>query len=91
LRSKKVMTRQEKKSGMTTIVESWQSSGLSQIEFAQTHGIWINPLRYWITKGRTVTEGSTGFIQVEGSLFKFLTNKLNKALSYLKFRRLGIW
>ncbi len=58
------MTFQAKRSQMTTMVEQWRQSGLSQATFAQIQNIKIAKLRYWIHKQRHVETNGSGFIQL---------------------------
>ena len=60
------MTRQENKSKRATIVKNWQESGLSQAEYAKTHGIKLVTLRYWILKNRQSADDQPAFIQLNG-------------------------
>jgi hypothetical protein len=61
------MTLQEKKSKMTAIIETWQQSGLTQIEFARDHAIKLSTFRYWIAKLRENKEDQPAFIHIGGS------------------------
>ena len=63
---KKLMTQQEKKSKMTAIVQNWQDSGLSQIDFANAHSIKLATLRYWILKQREKSNDQSAFIEIGG-------------------------
>jgi transposase-like protein len=57
------MTKQEKKAMMDSTVADWRESGMSQTDYARTHGIKKSTLRYWIAK--TGTSGNqSDFIQV---------------------------
>jgi len=47
---------------MAAIVQDWQESGLSQVEFARHHDIKPATLRYWILKQRQVTDDRPAFI-----------------------------
>jgi hypothetical protein len=60
------MTLQEKKSKMITIIQNWQESGLSQVEFAHSHNIKISTFRYWISRYRQTTDDQPAFLQVNG-------------------------
>ena len=60
------MTRQENKSKMASIVQNWQESGLSQVEYAKAHEIKLATLRYWIFKHRQSTDDQPGFIRLNG-------------------------
>jgi hypothetical protein len=59
------MTLQEKSAMMFTLVEQWQHSGMSQVEFARTKDLTLFKLRYWIHKHSKVEQGSS-FIQLNG-------------------------
>jgi hypothetical protein len=61
------MTLQEKKSKMTAIIEAWQQSGLTPIEFARDHAIKLSTFRYWIAKLRENKEDQPAFIHIGGS------------------------
>lgn len=60
------MTRQENKSKMASLVQNWQESGLSQVEYSKTYGIKIATLRYWILKLRHSDDDQPAFIQLNG-------------------------
>ena len=60
------MTLQERKSRRIAVIEDWQASGLSQIEYARTHDIKISTLRYWISRQRQATDDQPAFIEVSG-------------------------
>jgi transposase-like protein len=60
------MTRQENKDKMASIVQNWKESGLSQAEYAKTHGIKLVTLRYWILKNRQSADDQPAFIQLNG-------------------------
>jgi len=62
------MTLQEKKIKMAAIVSDWQSSGLSQVEYAGLHGFKLNTFRYWISKHRQSGEKQPAFIQIGGTV-----------------------
>ena len=51
---------------MTSIVQDWQESGLSQAEYARTHDIKLVTLRYWILKHRQSADDQPAFIQLNG-------------------------
>ena len=57
------MTLQEKKIKMAAIISDWQSSGLSQVEYAGIHGFKLNTFRYWVSKQRQSGE-PPAFIQI---------------------------
>jgi len=64
------MTLQDKRSSMFTLVESWQMSDKTQIEFARENGLSISKFRYWVHKSRKLSESnlpSSGFIRVSGN------------------------
>jgi hypothetical protein len=61
------MTLQEKKNKMAAIVSDWQTSGLSQVEYAGLHGFKLNTFRYWISKHKQSGDKQPGFIQIGGS------------------------
>ena len=48
---------------MLSLVEQWQQSGQSQVEFAGNNNINLFTLRYWINKNRRVGQGGS-FIQI---------------------------
>ena len=60
------MTLQDKRSQMTTMVDLWRQSGLSQAGFAQVQNIKLAKLRYWIHKQRLDETHGSGFIQLSG-------------------------
>ena len=60
------MTLQDKRSQMTTMVEQWRQSGLSQAGFAQVQNVKLAKLRYWIQKQQHGEEHGSGFIQLNG-------------------------
>lgn len=60
------MTLQEKKNKMVAIVQDWQESGLTQVEFARNHNIKLATLRYWITRHRQTPDDQPAFIQIGG-------------------------
>ncbi|MEI7983720.1 MAG: hypothetical protein WCI71_18880 [Bacteroidota bacterium] len=61
------MTLQEKQSKMAAIVQDWQSSGLSQVEYARIHDYKLATLRYWISRHREASNNQPGFIQLSGA------------------------
>ena len=60
------MTRQENKSKMASIVQNWQESGLSQVDYARTHDIKLATLRYWIFKHRQSGDDQPAFVLLNG-------------------------
>jgi len=60
------MTLQEKQSKKAAIVQDWQSSGLSQVEYARIHDYKLTTLRYWISRHREASKSQSGFIQLSG-------------------------
>ena len=60
------MTLQDKRSQMTSMVEQWRQSGLSQAGFAQIQNVKLAKLRYWIHKQRQGDTPGSGFIQLNG-------------------------
>jgi len=50
---------------MFGLVKKWQSSGLTQIEFANQHDISLHTLKYWIYKLRKQNKNTDGFIRLE--------------------------
>ncbi len=58
------MNKEEKRQKMSTLVEQWQQSGMSQIAFARSNNIKLFTLRYWINKIRQQQEESSAFIQL---------------------------
>ena len=58
------MSREEKSSLMLSLVEQWQQSGQSQVEFASNNDIKLFTLRYWINKSRHVIDTGSSFIQL---------------------------
>ena len=58
------MSREEKSSLMLSLVEQWQQSGQSQVEFASNNDIKLFTLRYWINKARQVIDHHSSFIQL---------------------------
>ena len=57
------MSREEKREEMLAMVEHWQSSGMTQKEYAREHGIKLSKLRYWIRRHREEMEPD-GFISL---------------------------
>lgn len=53
---------------MLSLVEQWQQSGQSQVEFASNNNIKLFTLRYWINKSRQTSNGEGSFIQLTGTL-----------------------
>ena len=62
------MTLQEKKNKVSAIVSDWQSSGLSQVEYAGIHGFKLNTFRYWVSKHRQSGTKQPAFIQISGAV-----------------------
>lgn len=60
------MTRQDKRSMMLTLVEQWQQSGLSQVEFARVQNLTLVKFRYWVHRYRQQDGTKPGFIQLSG-------------------------
>jgi hypothetical protein len=58
------MTLHEKKTRMDALVADWRESGMSQLEYARTHGIKVSTIRYWIAKSRKSVNPSSDFIQI---------------------------
>jgi hypothetical protein len=58
------MTLQEKKARMDALVADWRESGMSQKDYARTHGIKISTIRYWIAKSGKSGLPQPDFIQV---------------------------
>jgi len=58
------MSREEKSGLMLSLVEQWQQSGQSQVEFASNNDIKLFTLRYWINKTRQSVETGSSFIQL---------------------------
>ena len=58
------MSREEKSNLMLSLVEQWQQSGQSQIEFSRVNNIKLFTLRYWISKSRQVIDQGSSFIQL---------------------------
>ena len=52
---------------MSAIVSDWQTSGLSQVEYANTHNFKLATLRYWISKHRRSGDRTSDFIQIGGN------------------------
>jgi hypothetical protein len=57
----KISTRKEK---MLEYVAQWQSSGLSQAAYANSKGINVHTLRYWIKKGQQESQPFDSFIRL---------------------------
>ena len=51
---------------MMIIVQDWQDSGLSQIEYARNHNITLLTLRYWISRLRQTSDTQGAFVQFDG-------------------------
>jgi hypothetical protein len=60
------MTLQERKSKRIALIEDWQESGLSQVEFAHNHNIKISTFRYWISRQRKADDDQPAFLQING-------------------------
>lgn len=60
------MTLQEKKNKMAAIVSDWQTSGLSQVEYASMHGFKLTTFRYWVSKHKQTGSNRPDFIQIGG-------------------------
>ncbi len=60
------MTFQEKRTNMSALVERWQSSGLSQNNFAIQEGMSLVKLRYWIKKQKKAENTEPAFVQLKG-------------------------
>ena len=58
------MSREEKSSLMLSLVEQWEQSGLSQVDFSRENNIKLFTLRYWINKARQVIDQGSSFIQL---------------------------
>ena len=58
------MSREEKSNLMLSLVERWQQSGQSQVEFAGNNNIKLFTLRYWINKSRQSRNDGEPFIQL---------------------------
>ncbi len=50
------------------IVAQWQTSGLTQTEFARTNNLWVHTLRYWLYKKRNSSGESPAFIELRNIL-----------------------
>src|SRR6056297_118436 len=64
------MTLQEKRTSMLTLVESWQESDKTQIEFARENGLTVSKFRYWVHRFRNLSDShssSSGFIRISGN------------------------
>jgi hypothetical protein len=66
------MTLQEKKIKMAAIILDWQTSGLSQVEYAGIHGFKLNTFRYWVSKQRQSGEKQAAFIQIGGAVTRII-------------------
>ena len=51
---------------MSSIVQNWQESGLTQVEYAKAHDIKLATLRYWIFKHRQSADDQPAFIRLTG-------------------------
>jgi hypothetical protein len=51
---------------MLSLVEQWQQSGMSQVEFAQVQNMTLVKLRYWISKHRSNENSTSAFIPLNG-------------------------
>ena len=58
------MSREEKSNLMLSLVDGWQKSGQSQVEFASNNNIKLFTLRYWINKSRQMIDAGSSFIQL---------------------------
>jgi len=58
------MTKKEKRAMMEAMVQDWQSSGISQVEYARVHEVNISRLRYWIRKSTADEHQPSAFIQI---------------------------
>lgn len=52
----------------TSIVAQWQTSGLTQSEFARSNNLSIHTLRYWLYKKRNQSGESTAFVELRNIL-----------------------
>lgn len=49
---------------MGSMVQDWQASGLTQIEYASVHEVNLSKLRYWIRKSAGAEPPQPAFIQL---------------------------
>ena len=58
------MTRKEKRAMMESVVQDWQASGITQVEYARVHELNDSRLRYWIRKSAGIEQQQSAFIQM---------------------------
>jgi len=61
------MSLREKRNQMAALVSDWQTSGMSQREYAGLHNIRHRTLSYWISKQRQMNDSQSAFIQIQGT------------------------
>jgi len=49
---------------MLSLVDKWKDSGMSQVEFAQTHQVGLAKFRYWINEHRKDQQDGPAFIEL---------------------------
>lgn len=62
------MTKQEKQSMMSTVVQDWKASGLNQKAYARNHHLNPSSFRYWILKFQESSASEPPFIQLNNLL-----------------------
>ncbi len=67
--ARKKMTTNNNSFYVGDIVSGWQTSGMTQIEYAKVNNISIHTLRYWVYKRKKKTQHSEAFVELK-SIFK---------------------
>ncbi len=62
------MSIREKRDRMSALVADWQTSGMSQREYASIHNINHSTFSYWISQHRRTTDPQPAFIQIGGAV-----------------------
>jgi hypothetical protein len=62
------MNRQDKNEQMISLVNQWEQSGLSQIEFARLNSIKLFTLRYWIHKHQKANIEISPFLELNPTI-----------------------
>ena len=64
------MTKIEKRSRMESMIQDWQASGNTQVEYARENGMKVATLRYWVSKFRKGSGGETSFVEIGGGFMQ---------------------
>lgn len=60
------MTRKEKNAQMVSMVDRWQYSGMSKVDFAKAEGFPVSKLHYWMRSIKEKSDTHNSFIQLNG-------------------------